>query len=38
MNRKIIIIEGNFVPAGVKKVDEAGIIKQLIDHSYYEIV
>lgn len=26
-----IIIEGNFVPAGVKKVDEAGVIKQLID-------
>lgn len=26
-----IIIEGNFVPAGVKKVDEAGVIKRLID-------
>lgn len=28
---KPIIIEGNFVPAGLKKVDEAGIIKALID-------
>lgn len=26
-----IIIEGNFVPAGIKKIDEAGIIKNLID-------
>lgn len=26
-----IIIEGNFAPAGVKKVDEAGAIKALID-------
>jgi predicted kinase len=26
-----IIIEGNFVPAGVKKVDEAGVIKALLD-------
>ena len=25
-----IIIEGNFVPAGIKKVDEAGLIKTLI--------
>ena len=25
-----LIIEGNFVPAGVKKVDEAGIIKALL--------
>lgn len=30
-----IIIEGNFVPAGVKKVDEAGVIKQLIDKYGY---
>lgn len=30
-----IIIEGNFVPAGVKKVDEAGIIRQLIDKYEY---
>lgn len=30
-----IIIEGNFVPAGVKKVDEAGVIKQLIDQYGY---
>ena len=26
-----IIIEGNFVPAGIKKVDEAGVIKTLIE-------
>ena len=26
-----IIIEGNFVPAGIKKADEAGVIKELID-------
>ena len=26
-----IIIEGNFVPYGVKKTDEAGVIKSLID-------
>ncbi|MEY8518022.1 hypothetical protein AALC25_14185 [Lachnospiraceae bacterium 29-84] len=26
-----IIIEGNFVPRGVKKVDEAGVLKQLMD-------
>jgi len=26
-----IIIEGNFVPAGIKRVDEAGVIKALID-------
>jgi hypothetical protein len=26
-----LIIEGNFVPAGVKKTDEAGIIKTLLD-------
>lgn len=30
-----IIIEGNFVPAGVKKVDEAGAIKRLIDQYNY---
>ena len=30
-----IIIEGNFVPAGVKKVDEAGVIKQLVDKYGY---
>ena len=26
-----IIIEGNFVPAGMKKVDEAGVIRSLIE-------
>jgi hypothetical protein len=26
-----LIIEGNFAPAGVKKTDEAGVIKSLID-------
>lgn len=31
-----IIIEGNFVPAGIKKVNEAGIIKQLIDSYGYD--
>lgn len=30
-----IIIEGNFVPAGVKKIDEAGAIKSLIDRYNY---
>lgn len=30
-----IIIEGNFVPAGVKRVDEAGAIKRLIDKYNY---
>lgn len=30
-----LIIEGNFVPVGVKKVDEAGVIKQLIDKYEY---
>lgn len=30
-----IIIEGNFAPAGVKKVNEAGIIKRLIDSYGY---
>ena len=30
-----IIIEGNFVPAGVKKVNEAGVIKHLIDQYGY---
>ena len=30
-----IIIEGNFVPIGVKKVDEAGEIKRLIDKYNY---
>ena len=28
-------MEGNFVPAGVKKVDEAGAIKHLIDRFNY---
>lgn len=31
-----IIIEGNFVPAGVKKVDEAGIVRHLIGKYGYE--
>lgn len=31
-----IIIEGNFVPAGVKKVDEAGVIRRLIDQYGYD--
>ena len=31
-----VIIEGNFVPAGVKKTDEAGTIKQLIDKYDYD--
>lgn len=31
-----IIIEGNFVPSGVKKVDEAGVIRQLIDQYGYD--
>ena len=30
-----IIIEGNFVPTGVKKIDEAGVIKELIDRYGY---
>ena len=30
-----VIMEGNFVPAGVKKVDEAGAIKHLIDRFNY---
>ena len=30
-----IIIEGNFVPADVKKIDEAGAIKRLIDRYNY---
>lgn len=30
-----LIMEGNFVPAGVKKVDEAGAIKRLIDQYNY---
>lgn len=30
-----IIIEGNFVPAGVKKTDEAGAIKRLVDQYGY---
>lgn len=30
-----IIIEGNFAPAGVKQVDEAGVIKRLIDQYGY---
>ena len=31
-----VIIEGNFVPAGVKKTDEAGTIRQLIDKYDYD--
>jgi len=31
-----LIIEGNFVPAGIKKVDEAGFIKTLIDRYDYQ--
>lgn len=31
-----IIIEGNFVPAGVKNVNEAGMIKRLIDSYRYD--
>ena len=31
-----IIIEGNFVPAGVKKTDEAGVIKTLIGKYDYQ--
>lgn len=30
-----IIIEGNFVPAGVKAVDEAGVIRELIERYGY---
>ena len=30
-----IIIEGNFVPVGVKKIDESGVIKRLIDKYGY---
>jgi 2-phosphoglycerate kinase len=30
-----IIIEGNFVPKGIKKMDEAGVIKALIDKYGY---
>lgn len=30
-----MILEGNFVPAGVKKADEAGTIKRLIDRYRY---
>lgn len=30
-----IILEGNFVPAGVKKIDEADTIKRLIDRYNY---
>lgn len=30
-----VILEGNFVPAGVKKTDESGIIKDLIDRYGY---
>ena len=30
-----LIIEGNFVPAGVKKTDEAGALKNLIDRYEY---
>ena len=31
-----IIIEGNFVPTGVKKVDEAGVIRQLKNQYGYD--
>lgn len=31
-----VIIEGNFVPAGVKKVDEAGVIRKLINEYGYD--
>ena len=31
-----VIIDGNFVPAGIKKTDEAGTIKQLIDKYDYD--
>lgn len=31
-----IIIEGNFVPAGVKKVNEAGVIRKLINEYGYD--
>lgn len=31
-----VILEGNFVPAGVKKVDEAGVIKALVDRYSYQ--
>ena len=31
-----IIIEGNFVPAGIKKIDEAGVIRQLIEEYDYD--
>jgi len=31
-----VIIEANFVPLGVKKTDEAGIIKSMIDKYEYE--
>ncbi|MDR1687445.1 MAG: ATP-binding protein [Clostridiales bacterium] len=30
-----IIIEGNFAPRGIKKIDEAGVIKSLIDKYDY---
>lgn len=30
-----VIIEGNFVPKGIKKIDEAGALKQLIDKYNY---
>lgn len=30
-----LILEGNFVPVGVKKVDEAGVMKQLIEKYEY---
>ncbi len=31
-----VIIEGNFVPAGIKKIDESDIIKKLIDKYDYK--
>ena len=34
-----LILEGNFVPAGLKKVDEAGVIKTLIEkHNYHSLL
>lgn len=31
-----VIIEGNFAPSGVKKIDEAGVIKRLIETYEYQ--
>lgn len=33
-----LIIEGNFVPAGVKEVNEEGVIRRLIDRYGYEVL